>query len=554
MTWIGRYKIYGGAGCGKTHYLMRQLESLVDDGVNLRSISMMTLTRAAKKEFIERAMKLTGENEKSLRWFGTMHQLTWRLLGLNFKTHILTKKKKKQYIDSYSEYKRYMLPNLQKINDVRRNCMQPNTNDGLLQTRRLTGFDFKYRNEFGKWEDLQVNDIIEFGDDWERFLDVEDRYDYTRMIAATQQQLIDGDISIPFDYMLVDEFQDFSRLQHMLYDRIASRVTAVWVCGDDLQAIYRFSGATPHFLLNDPSNQPDIILPKTYRYGTNILDNSLKYIEHIATKKARHIEPASHEDHVHTINGDSWLRHLHSDDSTTAYLVRTRRQVMHIAGELDACGIMYGLLGQDPSRLEKMLINYNTVASLERDESVTIDNIKILIKSLPVAPDLKSTQPNLFGETAVKKIQLLKRGIKTHIDDVEYLTFADKEFYDQSAFSETFLANWSWGDINLFDHIEGMNKFIQEKSIQFPKPLDIDVNHHIGTIHKFKGNEADNVFLFTQLPYPICDAVYETQDSMDDERRTFYVGATRPRRNLYEVSDYFSDFYGNLMMDVNEII
>jgi len=290
MTWTGRYKIYGGAGCGKTYHLMKQLESLVDDGINIRSISMMTLTRAARKEFIERAMKLTGENEKSLRWFGTMHQLAWRMLELNFKTHILTKKKKAIYEDSYNEHKKHMLRSLQNINDVRRNCMQPNTNDGLYKTHQLTGCNFEYRNEFGKWESLRMIDIIEFGDDWERFLYTEDLYDYTKMIAVTQQRLIDGDLAIPFDYMLVDEFQDFSRLQHTMYDKMASHVTATWFCGDDLQVIYRFSGATPHFLLNDPSNQPDMILPKTYRYGMNILDNSLKYVKHLSVKKARNID------------------------------------------------------------------------------------------------------------------------------------------------------------------------------------------------------------------------------------------------------------------------
>ena len=551
---MGRYKIYGGAGCGKTYHLMQQLEELIDENIDIQSISMMTLTRAARREFIERAMKLTNENEKKLRWFGTMHQLAWRMLGLDFKTHILTKKKKRIYEDSCSEHKRHMLSSLQKVNDVRRNCMQPNTNDGLLKTRHLTGLDFIYRNEFGKWEPLRMNDIIEFGDDWYSFLDVEDLYDYTKMIVDMQQSLVDGDLTTPFDYMLVDEFQDFSPLQHALYEQMASQVIAVWFCGDDLQVIYRFAGATPHYLLNDPSTPPDLVLPKTYRYGANILGNSLKYVEHLKVKKDRVIEPADHEDRVYELNGDSWLRHLYSDDSTTVYLARTKRQVHTIATELDERGIMYGLLGHDNSRLETLISNYNTISLLERGENVLIDDVKVLIKSLPVAPDIQSGQIDLFGNKAIKKMQLLKRGIKTHIDDGEYSDYANKEFYDQDEFAQTFLANWSWGDIDLFDHLEGMNEFIHEKGIQFPKPVDVKITHHIGTIHKFKGNEADNVFLFTQLPYPIDQRVYESSDSMDDERRVFYVGATRPRYNLYEISDYFSDFYGNSMMNVGEIL
>lgn len=335
---------------------------------------------------------------------------------------------------------------------------------------------------------------------------------------------------------------------------MASQTIAVWFCGDDLQVIYRFSGATPRFLIDDPSTKPATILPKTYRYGADILDNSLKYIERLSVKTDRNIEPADHDSSVYNLDGDSWLQHLHSDDSTTVYLARTKRQVTHIAAELDAQGVMYGLLGRNNSQLETLINNYNTVSLLERGENVVVDDIKVLIKSLPVAPDIQSKQTDLCGSKAIKKMQLLKRGIKTHINDAKYSTYGDKDFYDRDAFAKTFLANWSWGDIDLFDHIEGMSEFVQEKNIQFPDPLDVKINHHVGTIHKFKGNEADNVFLFTQLPYPIDQKVYESSESMDDERRVFYVGATRPRYNLYEVSDYFDDYYGNPMMNVGEIL
>ena len=54
----------------------------------------------------------------------------------------------------------------------------------------------------------------------------------------------------------------------------------------------------------------------------------------------------------------------------------------------------------------------------------------------------------------------------------------------------------------------------------------------VSTIHGSKGGEAENVVLFTDLS-PAADA--EMRINPNDTHRTFYVGVTRTKQNLYIV-------------------
>ena len=58
----------------------------------------------------------------------------------------------------------------------------------------------------------------------------------------------------------------------------------------------------------------------------------------------------------------------------------------------------------------------------------------------------------------------------------------------------------------------------------------------LGTIHSAKGAEADNVALLTQTSGP-CARGAESEEGSDEQRRVFYVGATRARRRLVILND-----------------
>jgi hypothetical protein len=56
----------------------------------------------------------------------------------------------------------------------------------------------------------------------------------------------------------------------------------------------------------------------------------------------------------------------------------------------------------------------------------------------------------------------------------------------------------------------------------------------ISTIHSAKGAEATNVLLVTDFPQKMTGSVRDVHD-MDDEKRVFYVGLTRAKKELHLV-------------------
>lgn len=548
------HKIYGGAGCGETYHLMQELERLLKSGIPISSIAMMTLTRSARKEFVERANVISRSSKQSHRWFGTMHSLTWRMLGLNFKHNALTPLKKSLFFNKYEKYPSGKLPFLSRINEVRRNCEFANDDDGLMRTRDATGIDFRYRSNTGRYSDLTIDEMIEFNDAWDEFMVSNNVYDFTRMIAEAHAVIKDGSLEPAFDYLFVDEFQDFSPLQHSLYIELSKHMLEVWFCGDDWQVVYRFTGASPSFLIDDPvSHGCETILPKTWRYGGAILDNSLKYIDGISTKKTRDIMPLPIDGSVKSIYGDMWENYIGADDGTSAYLVRTNKQVSQIANALDRRGVIYALLGREYSNIEGMLRNYNTLVSMENDKVISIDDVRVLVDQLPHVMILPATQTEIDGSCSVNKKQLTTRGIKKSLNNSEYV-MSLQDSYTRDEFCEVFLNGRAWNDVSLFNHVNGMKEFACKYKLTYPHPFGMEIKHMVGTIHKFKGNEADNVFLFRQIPYPISENVLFDKLARDDERRIFYVGATRARRNLYEIDDLFVDRNRNVLPSVGSIL
>ncbi len=62
--------------------------------------------------------------------------------------------------------------------------------------------------------------------------------------------------------------------------------------------------------------------------------------------------------------------------------------------------------------------------------------------------------------------------------------------------------------------------------------LDREPRLHVGTIHSFKGAEADVVFLFPDVSTQAWEAYHRSSVGRDAINRLFYVGMTRARETL----------------------
>jgi Superfamily I DNA and RNA helicases len=110
----------------------------------------------------------------------------------------------------------------------------------------------KHKKYVVVWEQtrrrIARDDQKKFSIDWSNYMEDNDIYDYTRMLECVYEY----DTPLHVRFLFVDEFQDFSPLQFEIYEqwKASKTVSKVWIAGDDAQAVFRFSGGSPNFMLN----------------------------------------------------------------------------------------------------------------------------------------------------------------------------------------------------------------------------------------------------------------------------------------------------------------
>jgi len=120
--------------------------------------------------------------------------------------------------------------------------------------------------------------------------------DFESMLTSAAQLIKAGKVSVPWHHILVDEFQDISRVRMAFLKTLIryAQQPCFTAVGDDWQAIYRFSGGnlalTTRF--NDLIGSHSLtLLQKTFRYNNSIsevagrfvMQNPEQYTKHIST-------------------------------------------------------------------------------------------------------------------------------------------------------------------------------------------------------------------------------------------------------------------------------
>ena len=107
--------------------------------------------------------------------------------------------------------------------------------------------------------------------------------DFDDMIKLATQYLKEHKPSLPYKYIIIDEFQDTSLVRFNLIQEILHLTNAsLCVVGDDYQSIYRFSGCDNNLFLNFQNYFPNTTiykLEKTYRNSEELITIAGKFIQ-----------------------------------------------------------------------------------------------------------------------------------------------------------------------------------------------------------------------------------------------------------------------------------
>jgi DNA helicase-2/ATP-dependent DNA helicase PcrA len=277
--------VIAGAGSGKTRTLVYRVARLIDLGISPSSILLLTFTRKAAQEMLERVGVLIGLRSQQVSG-GTFHSVANLLLrrygqpvGLGSGFTILDRGDSEDLLS--------LLRGQIGLNDLGKRFPRKHT---------IAEMFGKTANTLASLEDIVLDEYSHFGN----FLTELTRLQTAYELAKRQRQLVDYDdllvkllellvvdeqsretISQAFRYILVDEYQDTNRLQASLVRNLAASHQNVMVVGDDSQSIYAFRGATFRNIMEFPELFPGTTIYKleeNYRSTQPILQLANKLI------------------------------------------------------------------------------------------------------------------------------------------------------------------------------------------------------------------------------------------------------------------------------------
>src|SRR3954452_19209143 len=273
----GPLLILAGAGTGKTTTLCSRLAWLVAEGVPSARILLLTFTRRAAREMLQRVRGLVPASARVLG--GTCHSVAHRLvrrhasaLGLPAGFGVLDAGDAADVLDLLRQEqglaeRRTRFPKKGTLLDI-----YSRTVNAQLALSAVIEEHFPWVSEHRE----AISGLFRAYTARKRSLGVVDLDDlllYWRALA--RDEVIGPRLAASFDHVLIDEYQDVNGLQVALARALGSHGLAVTAVGDDFQAIYSFRSASAAHILDFPTHFDGttvVKLERNYRSTQPLLD------------------------------------------------------------------------------------------------------------------------------------------------------------------------------------------------------------------------------------------------------------------------------------------
>lgn len=256
------YLLEAGPGTGKTQTLVGRVAGLVDDGVDPRSILVLTFSNKAAGELSDRIAALRPDAAPAM-WIGTFHAFGLdvvrrhhRQLGFAKEPRMMDRSEaiaimEREYLVLDLRHHRDFMDPARPLKDML--GAMSRAKDEVADAERFAALaqqmvdnavdaDAREAGErcaevalvYRRYEELkQAACAVDFGD-----------------LVSLPVKLLDGDpqaaaaLRATYSHILVDEYQDVNRSSVRLLQRLTDAGRNLWAVGDARQAIYRFRGAS----------------------------------------------------------------------------------------------------------------------------------------------------------------------------------------------------------------------------------------------------------------------------------------------------------------------
>ena len=564
----GPLLILAGAGTGKTTTLSARVAWLIEQGTAPERIVLLTFTRRAAREMLQRVRTWTGGRAGVLG--GTFHSVAHRFvrmhaasLGLGPQFTILDAGDAADVLDLIRE----------EHGHARQQRRFPRPGTLLDIHSRTVNFGRPLTEvvaESFPWCEDHVDAMATLFKAYAArkralgALDLDDLLLYWRALA--QDEVIGPALEDSFDHVLIDEYQDVNGLQVEIVRALRSRRREVTVVGDDLQAIYGWRAASAEHILSFGGHFPDaavVTLERNYRSGEPILGtaNALARDFRRAYRKQLRAERAGgsapqlifcRDDSAQAVEVCERVleaREQGMDLRRQAVLMRTshdsdllelelrRRQIPFVK-----CG---GLRYLEAAHVKDLLAMFRLLDN-PRNELAWFRVLQLLDGVGPVTAR-KATNELLAGGTWAKAEPLVAaldaaRRAEGPGEQAELL---------RDALAPLIEERYPDGAIRLVDlerlveaarRAPDLEHFASELALDPPQssgdlagPPHLDEDYLVlSTVHSAKGLEWEAVHVLALYDgnFP-ADMACSSAESIEEERRLLYVAITRARRRLH---------------------
>ena len=586
-TTEGSLLVIAGAGSGKTRTIIYRLAYLIEKGIEPNKILLLTFTRKASNEMLERANTLLKNNKCNSVMGGTFHSFSnyilrkyYKILNIMPNFTIVDTSDSEDIIDLIRQEMKFdkkdkAFPKKSRIQTIISRARNLDTSiDNVIKTeyKGLSDFIEEIRIiEQAFYEYKKANNILDY-DDLMEFLrnSLRDNEDFRTKVQNN------------FEYIMVDEFQDTNSIQKDIIDLIAMKTKNLMVVGDDSQSIYGFRGANVENILIFPETYPDckvIKIEQNYRSTQNVLDltnnivrsSVIGYKKELFSDKTSNIKPIvkkffSQQDEAKFIV-DQILAYREKNIplNEIAVLYRSSFQSNYVQAELTKRNIpyvVYGGIKFTERRHVKDIISYLRVIFNPYD-SVSWNRILKIVPSVGNATASKiineiQEKNGVFeldsfkGKKFYPELIKLKDAIDQAKDD--FITISKKVEILKSYYAEILKKLEDDYAERLLDvdviyslsaNYEKLEKFLSDFALDPPStkfqdkttPLTDETEEKsvvLSTIHSAKGLEWNTVFVTHLLDglLPSSSSLYKIEN-VEEERRLFYVACTRAKENLF---------------------
>jgi len=288
----GPVLIVAGAGSGKTRALTHRIAFLVRErDVAPGQILAITFTNKAAREMRDRVERLVGSGAAGGMWLLTFHSMCARLLRREHE-HLGIPSAFTIYDDGDTER---LISGIVRDLDIDPKRFPPKAMAAAIGRAKDQVIDADAFTEMASnfYEEMiaKVYRAYETRKKEAGALDFDDLITETVRLFRDHPDVL-RHYQERFRYLLVDEYQDTSRAQYELVNKLADRYRNVCVVGDADQGVYSWRGATIQNLLDFERDYPDatvFVMAQNYRSTGNILAAANAVIEHNAQRKPKEL-------------------------------------------------------------------------------------------------------------------------------------------------------------------------------------------------------------------------------------------------------------------------